>query len=103
MRSHLCLGEELHKENYHDSIGESNECRRPSIGEVKIQDIMSKTADICTSNYVEVKQDEIGSAVKKITSFFLEEQCWEDACSNEGGMAIASSWLKTCVGVDLPY
>jgi len=103
MRFRRRLGDELHEDHYHDSTGESDECGRPSIGEVEIQDMMSKTAEICMINSVELKQDEIKNAVEKFTSFFSEEQCWEDVCSDEGGMWIVSSWLETCVGVDLPY
>eukprot|EP00957_Ditylum_brightwellii_P142033 10821375-Ditylum_brightwellii.AAC.1 len=98
MRFCCCLGDELYEENYHDSTGESNKCGRPSIGEVKIKDIMAKTVEICMSNGVKMKQDEIENGVKNVASFFSEEQCWEDAYSDKGVMGIASSWIKTYVG-----
>eukprot|EP00957_Ditylum_brightwellii_P187723 14294416-Ditylum_brightwellii.AAC.1 len=58
--------------------------------------MMSKSVVICTSNGVNMKQDKIENAVKRITSSFLEEQCWEDVCSDKGCMGIDSSWVDTC-------
>eukprot|EP00957_Ditylum_brightwellii_P181205 13802554-Ditylum_brightwellii.AAC.1 len=49
-----------------------------------------------------MKQDEIENAVGIFTSFFSEEQCWEDAYSDKGGMGLPLHGSRHVV-VDLPY